>query len=104
MNGRSLPFQSLPFDRLRTEQGERTGKVFSDKFPPSSSGRSRTNGASGLEIGTWKPRAIKNGLRTLFYIRFRFFAIRGERVKNPSALSLPNHQQHLFPFVLSLSK
>ncbi|MDR2507646.1 MAG: hypothetical protein LBD67_06590 [Candidatus Accumulibacter sp.] len=31
---------------------------------------------------------------------FPFTAVRGERVKNPSALSLPNHRQPLSPLVL----
>ncbi|MDR2507752.1 MAG: hypothetical protein LBD67_07140 [Candidatus Accumulibacter sp.] len=54
--------------------------------------------------GIRKARKIKNSLRTLFSSSALFSTTRGERVKNPSALNLPNHRHHLSPFVLSLSK
>ncbi|MDR2506949.1 MAG: hypothetical protein LBD67_02995 [Candidatus Accumulibacter sp.] len=70
----------------------------SSPYPSTSSGRTDWKG------DIRKCREIKNSLRTLFFILFCFFAIRGKRVKNPSTPSLLNHRQRLFPFVLSLSK
>ncbi|MDR2508475.1 MAG: hypothetical protein LBD67_10920 [Candidatus Accumulibacter sp.] len=55
-----------------------------------------------MERRLQKPKKIKNGLRTLFLSFVQFFAFRDERVKTPSAPSLPNHRQYLSPFVLSL--
>ncbi|MDR2507625.1 MAG: hypothetical protein LBD67_06480 [Candidatus Accumulibacter sp.] len=52
--------------------------------------------------GFRKPKEIKNGLRTSSLSSV--LAICCERVKNPFALSLPEHRQRLSPFVLSLSK
>jgi hypothetical protein len=83
------------------------GKDWEDIFRQTSLGRLRT------AQGEWmkkKPSQtleavskIKNGLRALFSSSACFF-IAGKGVKNLSALSLPNHRQRLFLFVLSLSK
>ncbi|MDR2508012.1 MAG: hypothetical protein LBD67_08480 [Candidatus Accumulibacter sp.] len=72
-------------------------RVFFDKLPSTGSGRSRTGGTIGLESGAWKPKEIKNGLRTLFLYFVLFFAIHGERVKNLPELSLVVNFNNAYP-------
>ncbi|MDR2507328.1 MAG: hypothetical protein LBD67_04945 [Candidatus Accumulibacter sp.] len=43
-------------------------------------------------------------LKNVILYSVLFFAIRGEHVKNLSALNLSKYRHHLSPFVLSLSK
>ncbi|MDR2507337.1 MAG: hypothetical protein LBD67_04990 [Candidatus Accumulibacter sp.] len=77
------PFQSLPFDKL----------------PSTGSGQA---GRTDWKVVFRKPKEIKNGLRTLFYILLCFLPFVMSMLRNPSALNLPNHRQHLPPVVVIL--